>query len=195
MGFANSGPKRGSGGRGCGRGELPSQGRFLCLLHLRCRRHYFFSGCPSVRIFFVYAITQVLLDGISPILVRRFTYVLKTQCNANKTNKQTYNSKTDQSKCKYKQIGFKIWFWKFPIYDQIWNVCILLRSLQECIETNYYIKDLGNNAVCERAEAYQSTACSQFLSSFFFHSCTKTAFSCTLNLLLLFLSSYFFIFG
>ena len=26
------------------------------------------------------------------------------------------------------------------------------------MQTNYYIKDLGNNAVCERAEAYQSTA-------------------------------------
>ena len=36
---------------------------------------------------------------------------------------------------------------------------VLLWILQECIvETNYYIKDLGNNAVCERAEAYQSTA-------------------------------------
>ena len=29
---------------------------------------------------------------------------------------------------------------------------VLLWILQECIETNYYIKDLGNNAVCERAE-------------------------------------------
>ena len=31
------------------------------------------------------------------------------------------------------------------------------------LQTNYYIKDLGNNAVCERAEAYQS---SRFFSSF-----------------------------
>ena len=32
------------------------------------------------------------------------------------------------------------------------------------MQTNYYNKDLGNNAVCERAEAYQSTA---NFSSFF----------------------------
>ena len=50
--------------------------------------------------------------------------------------------------------------------DQIWNVLVLLWILQERIETNYYIKDLGNNAVCERAEAYQSTARSQIFLVF-----------------------------
>ena len=34
------------------------------------------------------------------------------------------------------------------------------------IETNYYIKDLSNNAVCERAEAYQSTARSRIFLVF-----------------------------
>ena len=65
------GQSEGVGG-GCGRGKLPSQGRFLCL-RTEGAGGIMFSGCPSVRIFFVYAITQVLLDGISPILVRRFT--------------------------------------------------------------------------------------------------------------------------
>ena len=45
--------------------------------HRRCRRHYVFGlsvrpdGCPSG--FFVYAITQVLLDGISSNLVQGYT--------------------------------------------------------------------------------------------------------------------------
>ena len=59
------------------------------------------------------------------------------------------------------------------------------------MQTNYYIKDLGNNAVCERAEAYQSTARSRiFLVNIEIYCCALTcmndvnAIYCNKNILM-----------
>ena len=68
------------------------------------------------------------------------------------TNKHIIQ-KTDQSNASINKWDLRL-FWKFPIYDQISNVLSYYEFYKNAsIETNYYIKDLGNNAVCERAEA------------------------------------------
>ena len=91
------------------------------------------------------------------------------------TNKQTYNSKTDQSNASINKWDLRLVLKVSNLWPNL-ECVVLLWILQECIETNYYIKDLGNNAVCERAEAYQSTACSRIFSSFLSHPFLFTDF-------------------
>ena len=55
-------------------------------------------------------------------------------------------------------MGFKIGFESFQFMTKFGMCCPIMNFTRMHIEINYYIKDLGNNAVCERAEAYQSTA-------------------------------------
>ena len=55
---------------------------------------------------------------------------------------------------------FKIGFESFQFMTKF-GMCVSYYEFYKnasTLETYYYIKDLGNNAVCERAEAYQSTA-------------------------------------
>ena len=81
-----------------------------------------------------------------------------------KTNKQTYNSKTDQSNASINKWDLRLVLKVSNLWPNL-ECVVLLWILQECIETNYYIKDLGNNAVCERAEARSRL----FLVIFYFY--------------------------
>ena len=85
-----------------------------------------------------------------------------------KTNKQTYNSKTDQSNASINKWDLRLVLKVSNLWPNL-ECVVLLWILQECIDINYYIKDLVNNAVCERAEAYQSTARSRIFLVVFVH--------------------------
>ena len=80
------------------------------------------------------------------------------RCSKRSAMQKKTNSKTDQSNASINK-------WDLRLVLKVSNLWPNL----ECV-TNYYIKDLGNNAVCERVEAYmyQSTARSQIFLVFFF---------------------------
>ena len=77
------------------------------------------------------------------------------QCKKKLTNKHITQRQINQM-----QVFLNKWDLRLFLKVSNWNVLSYYEFYKNAffLKINYYIKDLGNNAVCERAEAYQSTA-------------------------------------